>query len=101
MDLPWTSLPLRRIIRGKFLLSENYTPERHAFSQYNPRIVSADNPRKVKLCARISPRIRENNKLLLDIHQGPIRCCLMKKKETKKSHATVPFKVPRSKHPNK
>jgi hypothetical protein len=63
--IPRKGMPFRGIIRGKFRLS-------------------TDNPRKVKRCARISPQnSRKNIKLLLDIHQGHIRCCLMKKNEAK------------------
>jgi hypothetical protein len=51
---------------------------------------STDNPQKVNLRTRLSPRIRKKNiKLFLDIHQGPIRCWLVKKDETRKSHDKV------------
>jgi hypothetical protein len=77
----------------------------HAFPRYNPRKVlnlrelyprkaclSADYPWKVKLRARISPQNSQKNiNLLLGIHHGPFRCCLMNKNEIKKSHATVPL----------
>ncbi len=65
-------MPFRGIIRGKFWLS-------------------ADNPRKVKLCARISPRIREKINYYLTFIRGLLGV-LMKKNETKKSHATVPLR---------
>jgi hypothetical protein len=78
-------MPFRGIIYGKFWLSENYTPWRHAFPRYNPR--------KVKFRARITPRnSRKNIKLLFNIHQGPIRCCLMQKKRDQKISCYSPFK---------
>ncbi len=87
---PWIILQkdmaFRSIIRGKFWLSENYTPERHAFLRYNPRKVltfhglSAGSQTS---CTNISANLRKNNNQFLDVHQGP--------NETKKSHATVPL----------
>ncbi len=72
--IPRKGMPFRGIIQEKFWLSPDY-------------------PRKVKLRARISPPISwKNIKQFLDVHQGPIRCWLMIKNETKKSHATVPWR---------
>jgi hypothetical protein len=42
-------------------------------------------------CKNISTNSRKNNKLLLDIHQGPIRCCLMNKKRDQKISCYSPF----------
>jgi hypothetical protein len=95
--IPRKGMPFRGIIRGKFWLSENYTPERHAFPRYNPRKVltfrglSTESQTKF---TNISANSRKNIKQFLDVHQGPIRCWLMKKNETKKSHATVPLNSP-------
>ncbi len=81
--IPWKSMPFCGIIRGKFWLSENYTLESRPFCSIIHRKfrLSADNLRKVKLRARISPRIRK--KIFLDVHQGPVRCWLLKKKYQK------------------
>ncbi len=103
--LSWESLPWRRIIRDcmpfrgiigrKFWLSENYTPERHAFPWYNPLKVltfcglTAESQTS---CTNISAKSRKNIKQFLDVHQGPNGCWHMKKSDTEKSHATVPLR---------
>jgi hypothetical protein len=91
--IPQNGMPFRSIIRGKFWLSENYAPERHAFPRYNPQKVltfrglSAESQTS---CTNISANLQKNIKQFLDVHQG-LRCWLIKKNETKKSHATVPI----------
>jgi hypothetical protein len=84
--IPRKGIPIRGKIRGKFWLSENYAPERHAFPRYNPwkvltfRGLSAESQTS---CTNISANSRKNIKQFLDVHQGPIRCWLMKKTRPK------------------
>ncbi len=74
---PWKVLTFRELYPGKACLSVVHIIRRKFW-------LSADNPKKLKFRAQISPRnSRKNIKLLLDIHQEPIRCCLMKKKRPK------------------
>jgi hypothetical protein len=79
----------------KVLTFQELYPERHAFPQYNPWKVltfRGESAESQTSCTNISANSRKNNKLLLDVHQGPIRCCLMKKKRDQKISCYNPFK---------
>jgi hypothetical protein len=65
-------MPFNGIVNGKFRLS-------------------VDNPQKVKLCARISPRIREKILNCFSVIRGLLGVDSSKKNKTKKPHTTVPL----------
>ncbi len=107
--LPQKNLPGFRIIHGTTCLSTDYTLERHVFPRYNlqkvltfrelypgkasrknsnfPRIIDG----KPNFVHKYLRECAENIKLLLDIHQGPIWCWLVKKTKLKIS-CYSPFK---------
>jgi hypothetical protein len=90
-------MPFRSIINRRFWLSANYAPERHVFPWYDSRKVaeSSDFPliihEKSNFLHEYLREFTKKYKTIFDVHQGPIRCWLMKKREQKRS-CYSPFK---------